>query len=112
MAAVMTKEPDLTTLPATTPSDVRWLLDRCLRKDPRTRWPDIGAARLVLQDVLAGRGIEAEAPRATGEIQSAPPRRALERWGWVVLVILVLAATAIAFRFFPRASDAPEARPW
>ena len=27
---------------------------RCLRKDPRTRLPDIGAARLELQEVLAG----------------------------------------------------------
>jgi len=46
IAAVVTKEPDLDAVPATTPRAVRRLLARCLRKDPRTRLPDIGAARL------------------------------------------------------------------
>ena len=56
IAAVVTKEPDLDALPAHTPRAVRRLLSRCLRKDPRTRLPDIGAARLELQEAIAGIG--------------------------------------------------------
>ena len=56
IAAVVTREPDLDALPKTTPPTVRRLLSRCLRKDPRTRLPDIGAARLELQEVIAGHG--------------------------------------------------------
>ena len=46
IAAVVKEEPDLDALPAETPRVIRWLLARCLRKDPRTRLPDIGGARL------------------------------------------------------------------
>jgi serine/threonine-protein kinase len=40
IGAVVTKEPNLEALPATTPDGVRRLLGRCLRKDPRScaRW--------------------------------------------------------------------------
>jgi hypothetical protein len=73
---VVTKEPDLGALPASTPRPVRRLLSRCLRKDPRTRLPDIGAARLELQEALAGTAMEAEAATAdTGEAPHAERRR-------------------------------------
>jgi hypothetical protein len=38
------------------------LLSRCLRKDPRQRLPDSGAARLELQDVLSGVVVDTQAP--------------------------------------------------
>ena len=64
IASVVKEEPDLDALPADTPRAVRRLLARCLRKDPRTRLPDIGAARLELQEVLAGEATDAGAPAA------------------------------------------------
>ncbi len=79
IASVVKEEPDLDALPAATPHAVRRLLARCLRKDPRTRLPDIGAARLELQEAIAGTATEVEAPAAdtaaaTGE--RAPPSNA------------------------------------
>ena len=54
LSAVLGREPDWSTLAATTPPEVRTLLQRCLRKDPRQRLQAIGDARTVLGDVLAG----------------------------------------------------------
>jgi serine/threonine-protein kinase len=47
LAAVLTKEPDLSQVPA----KVRRLLQSCLQKDPRQRLQSIGDSRLLLEDV-------------------------------------------------------------
>jgi serine/threonine protein kinase len=107
IAAVVTREPDLGALPPETPAAVRKLIARCLRKDPRTRLPDIGAARLDLQEALAG-------TTAEGESSSADTREAIrrevigrtrERWAWLA-TSLVLAALA-SFLLIRRLTDAP-----
>ena len=49
LAAVVSSEPDLDALPATTPLAVRQLLKRCLDKDPKRRLRDIGEARVLLE---------------------------------------------------------------
>ena len=49
LAAVVTREPDYTRLPAETPASVRRLLERCFQKEPRARLRDIGEARIVLE---------------------------------------------------------------
>ena len=51
LGLIFSREPDLTTLPATTPARVRTLVARCLVKDHRQRLRDIGDARLDLEDV-------------------------------------------------------------
>jgi Tol biopolymer transport system component len=108
IAAVVTKEPELDALPADSPPAVRRLLSRCLRKDPRTRLPDIGAARLELQDAIAGTAEVMEAPPAAIDAAGEQRQRARERtWATVALASAALAA-AIAFIHF---TEAPEARP-
>jgi serine/threonine protein kinase len=47
---VATRDPDWTTLPASTPAGVRQLLARCLRRDPKHRLRDIGEARIALAE--------------------------------------------------------------
>src|SRR5215472_9173846 len=42
LAAVLTREPDWSLLPAATPIRVRVLLQRCLQKDTKQRLRDIG----------------------------------------------------------------------
>lgn len=53
LAAVVTREPDFTQLPAATPHTIRRLLVRCLEKDPKRRLRDIGDARLELDTPAA-----------------------------------------------------------
>jgi eukaryotic-like serine/threonine-protein kinase len=50
LAFVMTKDPALDALPASTPISVRHLLLRCLQRDPRLRLQAIGEARILLSE--------------------------------------------------------------
>ena len=52
LAAVLTREPDWTALPATTPASIKRLLARCLEKDPKRRLRDIGDARLEIEETI------------------------------------------------------------
>ncbi|MGH9716582.1 MAG: protein kinase domain-containing protein [Candidatus Acidiferrales bacterium] len=54
LAAVLTKEPEWSQLPAKTPARVRVLLQRCLQKDQKQRLQAIGDARISLDEVLTG----------------------------------------------------------
>src|SRR5262245_31959430 len=101
LVAVLTREPDWSALPASTPASVLRLLRRCLDRDPKRRLHDVADARLELDlapETLAA--IPATASRGT--------RRGL-------LAIVALAAAAVgallAGRVIPRpaASRAPTA---
>ncbi len=50
VAAILGREPDWRALPAATPARVRWLLRRCLEKDPKGRIHDIADARLEIDE--------------------------------------------------------------
>jgi len=50
IAAILSREPDLTTLPASTPPGIRRLLKRCLEKDAKRRLHDIADARIEIDD--------------------------------------------------------------
>jgi serine/threonine protein kinase len=50
LAAVLTREPEWTALPETTPDSIRRMLKRCLQKDPKRRLHDIADARIELED--------------------------------------------------------------
>src|SRR5262249_176209 len=62
LAAVLTKEPDWSALPAKTPVPTRDLVRHCLIKEPRSRLRDIGDARMAIEEVQSG----AEADRDPG----------------------------------------------
>ena len=52
LARVLDRDLDFEVLPRATPSAVRRLLHRCLRRDRRERVPDIGVARIEINDAL------------------------------------------------------------
>jgi serine/threonine-protein kinase len=70
LANILTKEPDLTALPADAPPSIRSLLRRCLAKEPKERLRDIGDARLELADALArsDEGIERVVAKRTARM--------------------------------------------
>jgi len=89
--AILEREPDLDRLPARTPTSVRELIARCLRKDARRRLRDVGDARLVLEEAL-----EAREWAKRGE---ATPATRSFRPGWAGAAVGVLAAAALGLWF-------------
>ena len=85
LAAVLRDAPPLETLPPTTPSAVRRLLDRCLQRDPAKRLRDIGDARIELDAA----GIEPAVP-ATRRTRSISGAAAIS-----ATVVAVLTAGAV-----------------
>ena len=91
LASVLRQELDWTALPPTVPPEVLRLLGRCLERTPKNRLHDIADARLVLEDIVAGRSdgrslrLESRRERPPGQgaawrpgrsccSRSAPPR--------------------------------------
>lgn len=81
---VMTREPDLTALPRTTPAALRDLISRCLVRDRRRRLQAIGDARITLEEIAAGD----DAPGIAGPAAPPTPR-------WLVAAAAVAGAAAV-----------------
>jgi serine/threonine-protein kinase len=94
IAAVLMAEPDLSTLPANTPPKVRRLIERCLRKDPQSRLRDMGDARVVIEEALAGREWE-NVPIAGAAAR--PPRLSAQTLLFPGVPLLLLGLAAGAF---------------
>ena len=88
LAAIVDREPEWTALPATVPSSVRHVLERCLEKDPKRRLRDIGDARVELEDSL-----KPNTAVSGGQTGESPPR--VPRFApWAVGVALLVVAVA------------------
>ena len=94
LAAVVREVPDFSALPADTPPSIRRLLKRCLEKDRKKRLPDIGVARLEIDD--------ASAPE-TSAVAPAPQRPSRLPW-LVVAAALAALAAALAWGVTRRAA--------
>ena len=106
LAKILEREPDWSALPETTPAPVRKLIARCLAKDPRQRLRDIGEARILIDDLIAGR-IDPEPVRTV--TAPAPVRRSLLPWALAAIATVV----ALVAWAWPRAVapvDAPVLR--
>jgi len=108
LAGVLKGEIDLATLPAGTPQEIRQLLRRCLERKTKSRLHDIADARIVLDDVLAGRTETGGAPAEAGRKGVKPGA------GWPVRLAWLgagLALGALAVAGLGRSWQAPPARP-
>jgi len=83
LVAVLTRDPDWTSLPPDLPRSVQRVLRRCLQRDPKRRLRDIGDARLELQDSSSEAVSEAH--------EAAAPRRPT----WALVAALCLAAIVV-----------------
>jgi Tol biopolymer transport system component len=95
LVAILERDPDFDALPEKTPSRIRWLLRRCLEKDPNRRLHDIADARIEIEEALArpesASGVPPAAPGATKPIVTR------ERIAWLVAAAAVgLALIALA----------------
>jgi eukaryotic-like serine/threonine-protein kinase len=95
LAAVLTREPDMARLPASTPPGVRRLIARCLERDPKKRLRDIGDARPDLDDVSAAPAVR---PVALSRWRALP---------WVVAVVAVLVSAWALWARAPQEAGAP-----
>ncbi|MGH9202998.1 MAG: protein kinase domain-containing protein, partial [Vicinamibacterales bacterium] len=85
LAAVLTREPDWSQLPSTTPSRIVELIRRCLRKDPTRRLRDVGDAVVEIDDALtspAASAVALDRPRR-------PQSSSVVPWGLAALMAVV-----------------------
>jgi serine/threonine protein kinase len=102
LAMVLMKEPDWSRVPATTPSAIRTLLRRCLEKDRKRRLPDIGVARLEIDEALA-------APALPATSAETPSRRGEQRLAWIVAAVAGVAAVGVGALYFTERPPEPAA---
>lgn len=80
LAAVIRGEPEWAELPEQTPPAIKRLIRRCLMKDPKQRLRDIGDARIAVEEVMSGGGLDAGKSGASGiqqNVQASRVKRAL-----------------------------------
>jgi len=102
LASVLKDEPDFSALPEDLPPLIIRLLRRCLRKRPRERLQAIGDARVVIEEVLAGKLDESPAAQASPE---AGRRRGAGAWLAAALAALAIGGAAGWMLHRPPASD-------
>ncbi len=105
IAAVVTRDPDWSALPDTVGPRIRRTLERCLDKDPKRRFRDIGDVSFELQD-----GMRPGAEDASPTAQAAPPvvRRArVPALPWAVAVLGIAAAVGLGLAYVRSASVRP-----
>jgi Tol biopolymer transport system component len=83
LASVLKSEPNWSAVPAATPPAVRLCLERCLQKDRRQRFHDIGDVRLALAGAF---------DRPRGDRDAAARTPAMAWAGWVAAVVAIAAA--------------------
>ena len=105
IAAILTREPEWSALPASTPEAIRRLLRRCVIKDPTKRLHDAGDARLDIEDAIAEPPI---VNAASGKVEGF--RR---RWlPWVMTTAAgLIAVGAVGFAWSSRNAGTPGAPP-
>jgi serine/threonine protein kinase len=96
LAAVLTKDPPLDQLPASTPPGIRRLVERCLQKDVRKRLQAIGDARIEIDESLAGKDSVPASPLPEGKFHA----KSLSRWSAIVIVGCAAAVVGVVLGYW------------
>ena len=95
MASVLKSDPDYRQLPEAVDVRLRALIQRCLDKDLRRRWRDIGDVRVELLSIR-------DTPRADGAVSLPARSRRFRRLAWSAVILAIAAATGI---WWPRGGN-------
>ncbi len=101
LAAILRGEPDWAALPQQTPTKIRDLLRRCLRRDVKVRLRDVGDARLELEELAEGASTDSftfEEKTAVPNSTVASTERTIHFLRWAVAAAFAAAAGALALR--------------
>ena len=104
LAAVVTRDPDWSLIPAETPVRIRELLRRCLEKDPQRRLRDAGEIRIAIEDVMARPHSD---PKIAATAAKPEKGRRRERRGRGLWIMLAIMAFIIILTIIDKAGDAP-----
>jgi Tol biopolymer transport system component len=108
IAAVVSKEPDWSALPAGTPATIRKLLRRCLEKDRARRLADAADARLEIEEAMA-----APSPPEGGVTATSPASAPRGPLAWMAVAALAgvgMVAMAVPTLRHLRETPPPETR--
>jgi hypothetical protein len=105
IAALVAREPDWSRLPAGLHPRIRFLLERCLEKEPADRHRDIGDVRLEIAKALADPN-----PGAATIDTTRATRRSLGMWVMAGVAALAIVAVGAGAWFFKPESGRPVAR--
>jgi len=105
IVAVLSQEPDWSSLPADTPVPIRRMMRRCLQKDRRRRLDSAAAVRLEIDDALSG-----AYDTAVPTVASGTRARAVLPWAVAAASAVVLAAVLLAWAPWRSAPVASETR--
>jgi Tol biopolymer transport system component len=106
LAAVLMREPDLSTLPTAMHPRLADLVRRCLDKNPKRRWQAIGDVRFELETVAAdpyGLATRSSAPAT----QAVAAPRLVGVIPLIAAAVVVAAVSAAAARWFVKTPDPP-----
>jgi serine/threonine protein kinase len=103
LAAVLMREPDFSAVPPNLHPRMRWLLERCLERDPRNRYHDVADVRVDIQKVLADPGGVFAQPMVRAE-SGKKLRTGLP---WMVAVLGIVAFSLAAWYLKPAPSSGP-----
>ena len=103
LAAVLRGEPDWNALPTDTPPALRTLLRRSVQRDPKRRLPDIGIARLEIDEALT----EPQTPLAAALV---PMSRRPQWLAWTIAGLAVAGALGLAIALMLRRPPADDDR--
>ena len=99
LAMVLMKDVDWSSLPVVTPPSIRRLLRRCLERDRKRRLPDVGVARLRIDEALS----EPVVQQPSG-VAAHGRRPAGQAVAWAVAALATLAALSLAGVHFTEVS--------
>lgn len=109
IGALLHREIDWSQLPPSTPPAIELLLRKCLARDRKRRLPDIGAARLDLEQAISDP--DSSFIRLGKDAISDPQNRSRLSKPLVTVLIPLVTAVAVVVTWFMKTLPEPESKP-